>query len=102
MRLALLTTFVLASALAGCPKKEEPPPGSTNPPSSVSVSAKPSSWISPPVSAAKTAAPPPTDDWQQVKVSAAKLTVKIPQGASVPEDKAGADDAFAGSYFRVK
>lgn len=99
---ALLGTLALATTLAGCPKKEEPPPGSTNPPSSVSVSAKPAGWVAPPVSAAKTAAPPPTDDWQEVKVKAAKLSVKIPKGATIAEDKAGADDAFAGSYFRVK
>ena len=103
MRLvAVLALLALPLFLAGCPKKEEPPPGSSSPPSSVSVSARPAGWTAPPVSAAKTAAPPPIDDWQEVKVKDAKLVVKIPKGASLIEGKAGADDAFAGSYFRVK
>lgn len=102
MRLVALLALSSTLTLLGCPKKEEPPPVPGTPSSSVSVSAKPPGWVAPPVSAAKTAAPPPTDDWQVVKVKDAKLSVKIPKGASVPEDKAGADDAFAGSYFRVK
>lgn len=100
MRLVALA--LLSVALVGCPKKEEPPPASGSPSSSVTVSARPSGWVAPPVSAAKTAAPPPIDDWQDVKVKAAKLSVKIPKGASILEDKSGADEAFAGSYFRVK
>ena len=32
----------------------------------------------------------------------AKLSVKIPKGASVNEDKSGSEEAFAGSWFRVK
>jgi len=98
----LVGLLALSFVLVGCPKKEEPPPAPGMPSSSVSVSAKPAGWVAPPVSAAKTAAPPPVDDWQEVKVKAAKLSVKIPKGASIPEDKAGADDAFAGSHFRVK
>jgi hypothetical protein len=100
MRTIALPLF--AALLFGCPKKEEPPPAPGMPSSSVSASAKPAGWTAPPVSAAKTAAPPPTDDWTETKVSAAKLSVKIPKGASVPDDKAGVDDKFAGSYFRVK
>lgn len=100
MRLAAI--IALSFVLVGCPKKEDPPPGSTSPPSSVSVSAKPSGWVAPPVSASKNAAPPPIDDWQEVKVKPAKLSVKVPKGASIADDKAGADDAFAGSRFRVK
>lgn len=98
----LVAVLALSIALAGCPKKEEPPPVPGTPSSSVSVAPKPSGWAAPPVSAAKTAAPPPTDDWHEVKVTPAKLSVKIPKGATIADDKAGAEDAFAGSYFRVK
>jgi hypothetical protein len=45
--------------------------------------------------------PPLADDWLQVKVGSAKLAVRIPQGATVPSDRAGYDAKFAGSYFRV-
>lgn len=72
------------------------------PSSSSEVPPKPSGWVAPPVSAAKTAAPPPTDDWPLVKVKSAKLSVKLPKGATINEDKSGADEAFAGSWFRVK
>jgi hypothetical protein len=104
MRFVAVLGLSIASlaTLVGCPKKEEPPPAPGTPSSSVSVAPKPSGWVSPPVSAAKTAAPPPIDDWQQVKVKNAKLSVKVPKGAIVSEDKAGADEAFAGSWFRVK
>jgi hypothetical protein len=98
----VVAVFLLSAVLVACPKKEEPPPSTTSPPSSVSVKARSSGWVAPPVSAAKTAAPPPVDDWQTVKVKAAKLSVKIPQGASIIEDRSGADEAFAGSFFRVK
>jgi hypothetical protein len=97
--LAIVTVALLPFA---CSKKEPPPPGVGSPSSSHSVEAKPAGWVAPPVSAAKTSAPPPVDDWQDVKVKAAKLSVKIPKGATIPEDKAGADEAFAGSFFRVK
>jgi hypothetical protein len=93
---------VLSVVVAGCPKKEEPPPVPGTPSSSHSVAAKPSGWVSPPVSAAKTAAPPPIDDWQDVKVKGAKLSLKVPKGATVPDDKAGVDPKFAGSYLRIK
>jgi hypothetical protein len=98
----LVAFLGLALLPFACSKKEPPPPGTGSPSSSHSVSARPAGWVAPPVSAAKTAAPPPVDDWQEVKVKAAKLSVKIPQGATIAEDKAGADKAFAGSYFRVK
>jgi hypothetical protein len=45
--------------------------------------------------------PPPADDWPEVKVGSATLAVRIPQGATVPSDRAGHDAKFAGSYFRV-
>jgi hypothetical protein len=99
MRTAALSLLCLA--LVACPKKEDPPPVPGSPSSSVSASAKPAGWVAPPVSAAKTAAPPPIDDWQEVKVKAAKLSVRIPKGASISDDNAG-DDKFAGSFFRVK
>ena len=54
------------------------------------------------MSASKNAAPPPTDDWQDVKVSKAKLALRLPKGASVRDDGAGKDDSFAGSFLRVK
>lgn len=103
VRLVHLVNLLAVSMLVvACPKKEDPPPVPSSPSSSTSVSAKPAGWVSPPVSAAKTAAPPPIDDWQEVKVKRAKLSVKIPKGASIPDDKAGVDDTYAGSYFRIK
>lgn len=83
-------------------KKEEPPPAPGSPSSSSTASPKPSGWVAPPVSAPKTATLPPTDDWQEVNVSKAKLAVRVPKGATVPNDRAGHDASFAGSYFRVK
>jgi hypothetical protein len=46
-------------------------------------------------------APPPADDWQEVKVSNANVKIRVPTGATVPADRAGRDTKFAGSYFRV-
>lgn len=45
--------------------------------------------------------PPRPDDWIETKVSKAKLKVRVPSGASVPSDRAGFDEKFVGSYFRV-
>jgi len=46
-------------------------------------------------------APPSGADWEEVKVSNAKLKARIPTGASIPSDRASHDKAFVGSSFRV-
>lgn len=98
-----LVILAFAAFLLGTSKKKEPPPPAPgSPSSSTTPPAKPAGWVAPPVRAAKTAAPPATDDWHEVKVSKAKLAVRIPEGASVADDAAGHDPSFAGSWFRVK
>lgn len=47
------------------------------------------------------AALPATDAWEEVKVKPAKARLRIPKGASIPADRAGRDETFARSYFRV-
>lgn len=55
---------------------------------------------------AKADAPPPpeipsTADWQSLTLSDAKLTVRLPKGATVDPPQGGLDANFAGRYFRV-
>lgn len=91
-----------ASGVLACSKEPAPAPAST----STSASVTPGAPGTPAGADAGAdggfaLAPPPPDDWSEVKVSKAKLKVRIPNGASVPDDRAGHDGTFAGSYFRV-
>ena len=49
----------------------------------------------------KKAAPPPTDAWREVLIPKTGVAVRLPEGATVAQDLAGHDPAFAGSYFRI-
>jgi hypothetical protein len=100
----LLVLLAVAGLFGGaCKDKEDPPPASGSPPSSDPAEPKPTASAGPAgaVSADKTAAPPPTDDWREVLISKAGVAVQLPDGATVPQELAGHDLAFAGAYFRV-
>lgn len=98
---SVLVMIAFAAFLMGTSKKKEPPPPAPGS-SSAAPPATPSGAVAPPVSAAKSATPPAADDWREVKISKAKLAVKLPPGATIREDASGRDPSFAGSYFRVK
>lgn len=92
-----MLAFVAAGALA-C-SKDAPAPAST----SASASVSPTSSGAPDAEADTgfTLAPPRPDDWSEVKVTKAKVKLRVPSGAAVPDDRAGHDGSFAGSYLRV-
>jgi hypothetical protein len=44
---------------------------------------------------------PSSDGWERVSLGKAKVAFRIPDGAAVDEDRAGHDESFAGTRFRV-
>jgi hypothetical protein len=90
---SVVATALLASSGFACSKdapdttKPSPAPGAPS--------------AAPPRDGGFALSPPPADDWPEVKVAKAKIKLRVPSGATVPDDRAGHDGSFAGSYFRV-
>jgi hypothetical protein len=94
----LVAPFVVIALLAcskdgGDTKKADAAPSTASANASASAAA--------PADGGFALAPPPADDWQEVKLAKAKVKLRVPGGATVPSDRAGHDAKFAGSFFRV-